>query len=229
MSKAKQLVEKLNRLNLNEASLGRLVQHLNKGECLAFISAERSEVSEKENQQNTLDLRKYASNFHKNLKLGYIKAKGGYVELVDGQKVEVTDEDSIILFAPPDEFDILKEFALSMGRKFKQDSVMLVDPSGEAYWVATIPNSSVGSIGSKKYVGKFKSTRIGDYFSMVGKKSFSFTQLSESKKIIPKSTERRLNEYFWNRLSECVKQGVSFYDYFFENKHTEKIDSVVKP
>lgn len=206
MSIAKKLTESL-KCQFNEATLGRLVQHVQNGDCLAFISAERDDVEKEVNVENTKALRNYASNLARSLKLGYFKAKGGYVELKDdGSKKNVDGENSIIIFAPSDQFEIVKEFAISMGIKFKQDSVMLVDPTGIAKWIATRPDSSVGS--------------------QVGKKAFSFAKIEEGFEPKSKATSIQLrgSDYFCNLIKECVKQNLSFYEAFFEEKHKDKLN-----
>lgn len=228
MSIAKKLTESL-KCQFNEATLGRLVQHVQNGDCLAFVSAERDDVEKEVNVENTKALRNYASNLARSLKLGYFKAKGGYVELKDdGSKKNVDGENSIIIFAPSDQFEIVKEFAISMGIKFKQDSVMLVDPTGIAKWIATRPDSSVGSqVGkSEKIVGKFNAKQIGLYYSKVGKKAFSFAKIEEGFEPKSKATSIQLrgSDYFCNLIKECVKQNLSFYEAFFEEKHKDKLN-----
>ena len=70
------LKETISNIKLYEASLGRLMQHLEKGDCLLFISANRNENSEKENIKNFKGLQRYVkiANF------GYNKIEGHYVE-----------------------------------------------------------------------------------------------------------------------------------------------------
>lgn len=217
MGNLKKLNNQIDKM-IYEASLGRLVQHLSYGYCFAFISAERSENTKAENDKATKDLRSYATNLAKGLKVGYIKAKGGYVEIsdIDGSRQEIDGENSIILYAKPEQFDIIKTFAISMGKKFKQDSIMLVDPNGVAKWVATIEGSTVGNqIGkSEMIVGTFHPKQIGLYYSKVGKKSFSFTSLNEGFIQQSKFTsiEKRSSVYFCNILKECQSKGLIFHE-----------------
>lgn len=227
LGKARQFIESVEK-SLTEATLSRLVQHLNQGDCLAFISAERDENTPQQNTEATKQLRQYASNLARSLKIGYFKAKGGYVEIRDdGSKKNVDGENSIIIFAPSDQFDIVKEFAISMGIKFKQDSIMLVDPNGIAKWIATRPDSSVGSqVGkSELTVGKFNASQIGLYYSKVGKKAFSFAELKEGYQPTtrPTSIQLRGSDYFCKAIKECVEKEVSFYEYFFDEKHRDII------
>ena len=102
---------------LLESGLNRLNQHLENGEAMAIVSAFRSDNSLSTNRENTEKLRKLALTAG----FGYVKVVGGYVEEVDGKKIPV-EEDSTIIYEPKGLERSLLTFAMGMGIKFKQDS-----------------------------------------------------------------------------------------------------------
>ena len=210
---------------LTEASLGRLKQHLVDKEPVAIISACRSDWDRKDpknnakmNKAKTAELR----TFILGAGFGFNKAIGGYTEvLADGTKVEVKDELSSIVYATPDREKELRTFAIGMGKRFKQDSVLFIDTNGKAEWIFTRPDNFMGKpVASSCPLGDFHARQLDKYFTKIGKKNFSFavesedyvryTQLSEEQ-AIPTTIEMRGLDYMKKTLARCAKNGEDWY------------------
>ena len=101
--------------DLFESSVSRVWSHVeNKNSSFGVISANRSELSNSENKDKHTELKKEV----RNLGLGFIELKGGFVEtLSDGSKMEV-EEDSLLI---P---NITKNQILKLGTDYNQDSVL---------------------------------------------------------------------------------------------------------
>ena len=211
--------------SLTEASLGRLKQHRDAGEPMAIISACRSDWDRKNpnanaqmNNAKTQELR----TFILGAGFGFNKTIGGYTEVQDdGTKVEIKDEKSQVVYATPDREKELRTFAIGMGRRFKQDSILFVDCNGNAEWIFTRKDNFMGKpIASSMPLGKFKATQVGQYFTKIGKKNFSFvvesedirryTQLAEEQ-AIPTTIEMRGLDYMRQTLAKCVESGEDWY------------------
>ena len=161
-------------VNISEASLGRLYQHIGK-DAILMISANRSELGKSENRANTNTLKRYikAANF------GYNRVKGGYKEKTeDGSMVEV-EEDSFLVYADKDKEKTLYKFGIALGKKFNQDSILFVSTEGKAQFVSTRQDSSLGPIGTKKNLGNFSFNSISQYYTKIGKKSFTIQTITE--------------------------------------------------
>lgn len=194
------LKDTFNNIRICEASLGRIKQHFDRGDVLLFISANRNENTPQENRKNFKELQRYfrAANY------GFNKIKGSYVEKKEDGSSVVVDEDSLVVFAPKEEENTLFKLGLKLGIKYKQDSILFVDSEGKAKLISTREDSFVGAIGSKQPLGAFAYTRIGDYFSKVGKKEFSFKTIDEE----VEPTKSVNNGY----ISEAFKEVINKYD-----------------
>nr|DAQ48139.1 MAG TPA: hypothetical protein [Bacteriophage sp.] len=162
-NKVNKILEGLN--EVNEASLGRLYQHIGK-DCCLFITAFRSEndlaTNKKDNKALCKELR--------SMGFGYNKIKGGYVESVDGKNVEV-EEESVVAYCSASEGEMLLKLGKKLGEKFLQDSIMFVDASGRAKLYATRTDSTVANILD---LGRFTTKTVDAYYTKIGKKKFSF-------------------------------------------------------
>ena len=208
---------------LDEASLGRLKRHIDSGEPIAIISACRSDWSKDpkenaaENKAKTRELR----SFILGAGFGFNKAYGGYTEVLpDGTKAEVKDEMSSIVYATPDREKELRTFAIGMGKRFKQDSILFVNCKKEAEWIFTRPDNFMGKpVASSFKLGDFHYTQLDKYFTKIGKKNFSFavestdckrwTQLSEEM-AIPTTIEMRGFDFMKKELAKCAEQGIEW-------------------
>lgn len=187
-----------NKQTINEASLGRVYQHLGK-DCMLFISADRGENSKAENKKNFNILKKaiYTANF------GYNRLKGGYYEqdAETGETKEITDENSLVVYAPPEEGDTLLELGKKLGKKFKQDSIMFVDAKGKAKWVATRPDNFLEiPMYGEKPLGEWSTAKISKYYSKIGKKKFTFLEVGQEHEPVKKQFNESIARDFRNTV-----------------------------
>lgn len=198
---------------INEASLSRFYQHYSKGEPIAFISADRGENTPQENKANYQKLKNYV----KMAGFGYNRIKGGYVE-ENGKRV--VDESSLVIYATPEREKELLKLVMSLGVKFKQSSIMFIDTKGDVSWISTRDDSWIGTIGTRKRLGKFKTNNINDFFTRIGKKEFKFTSLDEEDGYHPSNAEKQLSEMFkklLNKVSETEKNVLDEWESGLDN------------
>ncbi len=209
---------------LYEASLGRLRQHLEAGEPIAIISACRGDWNRKDPKENA-KINKAKTNelrsFILGMGFGFNKAIGGYTEVdSEGNKVEIKDEMSCIVYATPDREKELRTFAIGMGKRFKQDSILFVDTNGDAEWIFTRKDNFMGKpVASSYKLGEFHYTQLDKYFTKIGKKNFSFavesfdykryTQISEEISI-PTTIQLRGFDFMRKELAKCAEQGIEW-------------------
>lgn len=207
----------LNEWMLTEASLGRLVQHFQDGDCIAIVSAFRGERDKAENMKLTKQLRTLVLGAG----FGFNKAIGGYSEKMDdGSVVNVDDEHSTIIYASPDRENELRKFVTSLGKKYEQDSVLFVGNDRKATWIFTRPDNFMDKpVGSTMELGDFHPKQIGVYFTKIGKKNFSFV-MKEAEEVTRWSqhemkvttVEMRGFDHMKNVLKECATNGEDFYE-----------------
>lgn len=210
---------------LDEASLGRLKKHIDSGEPVAIISACRSDWSKdpKENAQENKAKTRELRSFILGAGFGFNKAYGGYTEVLpDGTKAEVKDEMSSIVYATPDREKELRTFAIGVGKRFKQDSILFVSSKGEAEWIFTRPDNFMGKpVASSFPLGKFYAKQLDKYFTKIGKKNFSFAVESEDYSrftqvtdeiALPTTIQLRGYDFMKKRLAECAESGEDWYE-----------------
>lgn len=198
--------------SVNEASLGRLYQHLGNS-VMVFISADRSENDRGTNKANFKELQKWVrlANF------GFNKIKGGYVEkdTNTGELRNVDDENSLCVYGSVDREDELLTLGMRLGKKFKQDSILFVDSDGVAYIIYTIKDNSAGvPLGKKVKVGKFSTNTLSQYYSKIGKKTFSFKSVSEATVRSTKYTDN----YEADELKKVMKAYEDDWEYQYYNR-----------
>lgn len=165
---------KAGRYDLNEASLGRVYQHVvsnPKMKNWGVVTASRGELSKAENKKRNkeleADLRKMG--------YGFVHVDGmwqecrkpdtEYKDCPDDMKVP-TEEKS--LFIP----NISKEDVQKLGNKYQQDSVLFADAETRARGEATFIDSKSGESFN---IGKFSPGKIAQgYSKMKGGKVFTF-------------------------------------------------------
>ena len=165
---------KAGRYDLNEASLGRVYQHVvsnPKMKNWGVVTASRGELSKAENKKRNkeleADLRKMG--------YGFVHVDGmwqecrkpdtEYKDCPDDMKVP-TEEKS--LFIP----NISKEDVQKLGNKYQQDSVLFADAETRARGEATFIDSKSGESFN---IGKFSPVKIAQgYSKMKGGKVFTF-------------------------------------------------------
>ena len=180
---------KAGRYDLDEASLGRIYQHVvsnPKMNSWAVITASRGELSKDENKKRNkeleADLRKMG--------LGFAHADGMWRECKDQtieykncpEELRVPTEEKV-LFIP----NISKENAKALGKKWNQDSVLFADGEARKNGEATFIDSKSGE---EFNIGKFSAGKIAQgYTKLKGNKVFTF---EPNKADTPKASNSKL-------------------------------------
>ena len=135
--------------------------------CMAIFTASRSENTEEQNDKGNAEIRAEL----KRLKVGYRTAKGHWPELIDGEKVNYTDDFTIVIM-PSDEEEFLEKFSINVCRKYNQDGVFFKKSTGEVGIFDK--NGNFEKIGNE-----FHPNKISDYMTEIKGKSFVFESISE--------------------------------------------------
>ena len=182
---------KAGRYDLDEASLGRIYQHVvsnPKMKSWAVITASRNGRTSAENKlankELEADLRKMG--------LGFAHADGMWRECKDGtleykdcpEEMRIPSPEKV-MFIP----NISKEDAKSLGKKYNQDSVLFADGEARKNGEATYIDSKSGE---EFNIGKFTAGKIAQgYTKLKGDKVFTFLQPGE-KGITPQTNEPKV-------------------------------------
>ena len=206
-----------NKISLNE-KLGRLLQHIQKGDPFLIITADSAKYSKKDNRWRGKQLE---YEIVKVFGFSFTKCIGGYVEIgEDGEKIYKDDERSLIVYGDKDREYDLKKFALYAGKKYEQQAVLYCNSKGKAFFINT--SGDGGSVLTR--LGSFHINGISDYFSRIGKDYFRFEvddELVESiNQITPKPSVSQMiglnrfrNEY--KKISES-KGRKTFYNKYLK-------------
>ncbi len=182
---------KAGRYDLNEASLGRIYQHVvsnPKMKNWGVVTASRGELTPAENKQRNKEL----ENDLRKLGYGLVHVDGmwqecrqpntEYKDCPEDMKVP-TEEKS--LFVP----NISQEHIQALGKKYQQDSVLFADEATKAKGEATFIDSKSGEAFN---IGKFAPGKIAQgYSKMKGGKVFTFEPQEEPKEE-PKKDDMKL-------------------------------------
>lgn len=177
---------KAGRYDLNEASLGRIYQHVvsnPKMKNWGVVTASRGELTAAENKQRNKQLEKDL----RGMGYGFVHVDGmwqecrkpdtEYKDCPDDMKVP-TEEKS--LFIP----NISKEDVQKLGNKYQQDSVLFADEETKAKGEATFIDSKSGEAFN---IGKFSPGKVAQGYSKIkGGKVFTFEPKDEPVKDEPK-------------------------------------------
>ena len=146
----------------NEASLSRVYSHTQKRN-IAIVSAERDEFTKTENAKRTKELKKDI----RRTGFGFVTIKGMYQGTIEMS--------FMIIGAEGKDKNRTKQFAIALGKKYSQDSVLVKQPDNDnAYVVGTNTTGSLG-MGREASLGKWHPNRSGEYLSTLGnKKSRTF-------------------------------------------------------
>jgi hypothetical protein len=181
---------KAGRYELDEASMGRIYQHIvsnPKTNSWAVITASRGELTSAENIKRNKDL----ENDLRKMGLGYVHADGMWRECKNQsieykncpEELKVPSEEKV-LFIP----NIPKDKAVELGKKYQQDSVLYADEETKARGEATFIDSKSGE---EFNIGKFTPGKVAQgYTKMKGDKVFTFLQPGE-KGEKPKETPKK--------------------------------------
>ena len=149
----------ISRRRLNEASIGRIFQHVQNKDCFGIITAFRGSNTLKENQRRNEKLEQEI----KRLRFGYNKVKGYYVE--NGKEPVI--EESFIVYSSSDRDEELINFLKSACKEFEQECFLLVLDGVAELW---------DSKGSIQTIGDFHPTpsTLGSMYSRIKNKPFRF-------------------------------------------------------
>lgn len=137
---------------------------------VSILSAERGDNTEKVNNLNTNRL--LADLNAKAIENGWYltEATGGFVETTEtGERRPVDGEKSFMVWAKLSD-ESFEADMISLGNKYDQDSILMVRPNSNAYFVSTSERTG----GSIQELGRFSPYRGGDYFTTVNGFKFSF-------------------------------------------------------
>jgi hypothetical protein len=182
---------KAGRYDINEASLGRIYQHVvsnPKMKNWGVVTASRGELTPAENKKRNKEL----ENDLRKLGYGFVHVDGmwqecrkpdtEYKDCPDDMKVP-TEEKS--LFIP----NISKEHIQALGKKYQQDSVLFADEATKAKGEATFIDSKSGEAFN---IGKFAPGKIAQgYSKLKGGQVFTFEPEAEPK-VEPKKDDMKL-------------------------------------
>ena len=183
---------KAGRYDINEASLGRIYQHVvsnPKMKNWGVVTASRGELTPAENKQRNKEL----ENDLRKLGYGFVHVDGmwqecrkpdtEYKDCPDDMKVP-TEEKS--LFIP----NISQQHIQALGKKYQQDSVLFADEKTKEKGEATFIDSKSGEAFN---IGKFAPGKVAQgYSKMKGGKVFTFEPEAEPKKSEPKKDDMKL-------------------------------------
>ena len=201
---------------LNEAHISRFFMHLkDENMAIAIISSDRKENTKQENDENYRSLK----DFTIKAKFGYVKVKGGYIENKGSKdEVKIDGEKSIILYADKNREQELKEFAITAGRLFDQDSILFIDCKGNARWIGTTLRKNVDlQYKQEMKLGDFHADNISKYYTKIGKHMFTFESLDETSDIKSNFTtiEMRTSDRLLSTLKQAINENKDFYDLWF--------------
>ena len=182
---------KAGRYDINEASLGRIYQHVvsnPKMKNWGVVTASRGELTPAENKQRNKEL----ENDLRKMGYGFVHVDGmwqecrkpdtEYKDCPDDMKVP-TEEKS--LFIP----NISQQHIQALGKKYQQDSVLFADEKTKAKGEASFIDSKSGESFN---IGKFSPGKIAQgYSKMKGGKVFTFEPQAEPKSE-PKKDDMKL-------------------------------------
>ena len=200
---------------VNEASLGRIYQHIKDDKPFAAMTAFRKSSSKKENLQNN----KVLKSLVKSADFGFVEVIGSYPELQDDGEVVVVKENSIFIFGKrSDDEEIMKKLVKQLGKKYEQDSVLFKYSSGKVVLMYMDGRSDT------VLDGKFHPNKIGDYMSrMKNGKTFTIESMKEEPESNAFYMERMIRQKFRNDIlmnENAVEEKLSmmtFSEDFFDD------------
>ena len=200
---------------VNEASLGRIYQHIKDDKPFAAMTAFRKSSSKKENLQNN----KVLKSLVKSADFGFVEVVGSYPEPQDDGEVVVVKENSIFIFGKrSDDEEVLKKLVKQLGKKYEQDSVLFKYSSGKIVLLYMDGRSDA------VLDGVFHPNKIGDYMSrMKNGKTFTIESMKEEPESNAFYMERMIRQKFRDSIlttENAVKEKLSkmtFSEDFFED------------
>lgn len=171
---------------ITEASLGRVLQHVNDIQKTSFIQisackSASTQEDRRKNNENTKKLKQMVSN----MKLGYFSLIGHYFN----EKTQASEEEDTLFV-----IGITREQAVKLVKEFDQDSVLYAGPESDGKVVCIDRNNKI-----VYDLGPFHPNRIGKYYSTVKGKNYIFEcglqSISEAR--IKDAAMARHGDNFW--------------------------------
>lgn len=124
---------------------------------------------------NAIDTNKYRTDelqrMVRSYQFGCNNIVGNYT-MDDGS---LSKEQSVVVYAKPDEADELLEFAIEAGKILDHKSVLFVDTVGKAYFYY-LKNTQTHKDGEIEVLGKLTTLDADNYFTQIGHKKFKFAE-----------------------------------------------------
>ncbi len=174
---------------LNESSLSRVHQYIQKTD-VAIITAFRddpfdlsrclSEASTVEDDQR----RPKAANMLRNrnlkaallsMKYGVTKVKGSYIEDFDTPQAVEVRENSLLVVNLEEDLNFVSNIVM-LGKKFCQDSVLIIPQGGEGAYLHGTNNSEFPGLDQKVEVGSLKMGSEDEFMTRVDNRPFTFSE-----------------------------------------------------
>ena len=191
---------------LNESSLSRIYSHIQKTD-VAIITAYRDDPFDLSKclpeaeivEADTKNPR--ASNLLRNRNLkavllskkyGVTKVKGSYIEDFDTPQAIEVKENSLFVVNLEQDPNFISDI-VTLGKKFCQDSVLIIPKGGEGAYLHGTNNSEFPGLDQKVNVGSLKMGGEDEFMTKVGNRPFTFGEGLET----------------FKRLSRLEKQAVS--------------------
>lgn len=160
-------------MQLEEARLARIIQHINSDYEICFISACRGNRSNNKNKELTSELARDITK----LGYGFIQITGGYTETYgDGSKEDVTEASFFVINTDKD-IGYKNDFAaemLALGRKYEQQDILLKTKLLPTAWYDCNSEARSSSIYTK-----FTTHDIESGFSKIHGQKFSLIEMNE--------------------------------------------------
>lgn len=139
------------------------------GKYVVILSAERSTDTQAQRSNKTIKL----FNKLKNLGYNFTQAQGGYVETIDGEKIE-TEETSFLVWSETNENFL--DHMLDLGAEFNQETILYKSPYELEGKLIGTTDSEYLSRGEEDKVGRFTTSPSegNPYYTKVGNLRFTF-------------------------------------------------------
>lgn len=159
---------------VNESSLSKIYRKIEEYPSGA-ITAYRGDFTKKENKARNKVL------MSKLLMEGYdvVSVKGSYIEDFGSEKQKEVSESSFLVTDRSGRgIDVLEKDLIKLGKKFDQDSVLIIPPGEKPYLIGTSKRSSSWPpYGKKEPLGKFKGGKGDQFFSRIKGRKFTFEEV----------------------------------------------------
>lgn len=157
--------------SINESSLSRIWRKYKEFDS-GTISACRGDLSKKENNQRTLELKTDL------IKLGYsvTSVNGVYIENYGKEDSREVHESSFIVFDHKNSKN-LKNDLINLGKKFNQDSITFSNSEDGKYYLIGTNSTGYPGINKEVVLGKPMFGANGEFFSSIKGRPFVFEEL----------------------------------------------------